>query len=60
MLILTRDINTSFMIGKDVKVTLLGVRGKQARIGIEAPSDIDIVREELVEQWDPQWRVTND
>ncbi|MFW0095371.1 MAG: carbon storage regulator CsrA, partial [Coxiella endosymbiont of Haemaphysalis qinghaiensis] len=45
MLILTRRISESVIIGDSVKVTVLGVKGNQIRIGIEAPKDVSIHRE---------------
>lgn len=50
MLILTRRISESVIIGDDVKVTVLGVNGNQIRIGIEAPKDVSIHREEIYER----------
>lgn len=47
MLLLTRRIGESIMIGDDVKITIAGTAGKQVRIGIEAPRDIDVNREEI-------------
>ena len=47
MLILTRRISESLMVGDDVKITVLGVKGNQVRIGIEAPKDIAVHREEI-------------
>lgn len=48
MLILTRKVGESIHIGDDVKVTVLGVKGGQMRIGIDAPNDVPIHREELL------------
>jgi len=45
MLILTRRVGKSLMIGDDVSVTVLGVRGDQVRIGVDAPKDIAVHRE---------------
>ncbi|MDX2505150.1 MAG: carbon storage regulator CsrA [Gammaproteobacteria bacterium] len=45
MLILTRKDNESLFIGDDIKITVLGVKGNQVRIGIDAPKDIDVHRE---------------
>ncbi|WNO10474.1 carbon storage regulator CsrA [Teredinibacter sp. KSP-S5-2] len=47
MLILTRYIGETLMIGDDVTVTILGVKGNQVRIGINAPKDVSVHREEI-------------
>ncbi len=47
MLILTRRGSESFVIGDDIKVTVLSVRGSQVRLGIDAPKDISVHREEI-------------
>ncbi len=47
MLILTRKLGESITIGDDIKVTVLGVFGRQVRIGIEAPSKVVVHREEI-------------
>ena len=47
MLILTRRISESIIIGDDVKLTVLGVKGNQVRIGIDAPKDVSVHREEI-------------
>ncbi|MCO4320347.1 carbon storage regulator CsrA [Aliidiomarina quisquiliarum] len=47
MLILTRRDNETLMIGDDIKVTILGVKGHQVRIGVSAPSDVPVHREEI-------------
>ena len=47
MLILTRKLGESITIGDDIKVTVLGVFGRQVRIGIEAPAQVVVHREEI-------------
>ncbi len=47
MLILTRRIGESVYIGDDIRLTILGVRGTQVRIGINAPKDVPVHREEI-------------
>ncbi len=47
MLILTRKPTEVVVIGDDIKVTILGVKGNQVRIGIDAPKDISVHREEI-------------
>lgn len=47
MLVLTRHANQSIMIGQEVVVTVLEVRGDQVRLGISAPRSIDVHREEV-------------
>ncbi len=47
MLILTRRINESLVIGDDVTVTILGVKGNQVRIGVDAPRNVSVHRGEL-------------
>ncbi|QTS84060.1 carbon storage regulator CsrA [Coxiella endosymbiont of Amblyomma nuttalli] len=50
MLILTRRVSESVIVGDDVKVTVLGVKGNQVRLGIDAPKEISIHREEIYER----------
>lgn len=47
MLILTRKIGETVMIGEEVTVTVLGIKGNQVRLGINAPKDIAVHREEI-------------
>lgn len=50
MLILTRRVGETLMIGPDVTVTVLGVKGNQVRIGINAPKTTQVDREEVFER----------
>ena len=50
MLILTRRVGETLMIGGDISVTVLGVKGNQVRIGINAPQDVAVHREEIFER----------
>lgn len=50
MLILTRRAGETVMIGSDVTITVLGVKGNQVRIGINAPKDVSVHREEIYER----------
>lgn len=50
MLILTRRICQTLYIGDDVKITVLGVKGNQVRIGTDAPQDVSVHREEIFER----------
>ena len=52
MLILTRKLNESVIIDGDIKITILGTKGKDVKIGIEAPEDVKIWREEIYEKLD--------
>ena len=49
MLVLTRKINQSIMIGDEIEITVLSVSGEKVRIGIEAPRDISVFRQEVLD-----------
>ncbi|MAA85086.1 MAG: carbon storage regulator [Halieaceae bacterium] len=50
MLILTRRVGESLMIGDDVTITVLGVKGNQVRIGVDAPKEVAVHREEILDR----------
>lgn len=50
MLILTRKVGESVMIGNDITVKVLGVNGNRVRIGINAPKSVEVHREEIYEE----------
>lgn len=65
MLILTRRVGESVVIGNDVTVTVLGVKGNQVRLGVNAPREVAVHREEIYDRIQgeqpagPEERVTN-
>lgn len=50
MLILTRRVGETLMVGDEVSVTVLGVKGNQVRLGVNAPKDVAVHREEIYER----------
>ena len=50
MLILTRRVGEALMVGDDTKIVVLGVKGSQIRLGINAPKDIVVHREEIFDK----------
>ena len=50
MLILTRRVGETLMVGDHVTVTVLGVKGNQVRIGVNAPKDVSVHRQEIAER----------
>ena len=54
MLILTRRIGEKLVIDKDIKITVLGVRGNQVRLGVDAPREVSVNREEIQKKIDDE------
>lgn len=50
MLILTRRVGETVVIGEDISVTVLGVKGNQIRLGINAPKDVSVHRQEIFDR----------
>ena len=50
MLILTRRVGESIVIGDDISISVLGVKGSQVRLGIDAPKDVSVHREEIYQR----------
>ena len=50
MLILTRRVGETVMIGDDIAITVLGVKGNQVRVGVNAPKEVSVHREEIYER----------
>ncbi len=59
MLILTRRVGETLVIGDDVRVTVLGVRGNQVRVGVNAPKDVAVHREEIYQRIQSEKEVPN-
>ena len=59
MLILTRRPNETLMIGTEITVTVLGVKGNQVRIGVNAPKNVTVHREEIFERINAEKRENN-
>jgi carbon storage regulator len=56
MLILTRRVSESLKIGDHITVTVLGVKGNQVRIGVNAPKDVEVHREEIYQKIHPDYK----
>ncbi|OOF61995.1 carbon storage regulator CsrA [Rodentibacter sp. Ppn85] len=50
MLILTRKVGESVLIGDDISITVLNVRGNQVKLGLQAPKEVSVHREEIYQQ----------
>ena len=59
MLILTRRPNETLVIGAEITVTVLGVKGNQVRIGVNAPKNVTVHREEIFERINAEKRESN-
>lgn len=58
MLIVSRRVGESIMIGDDVVVTILGVRGNQVRVGVAAPAEVAVHRDEIYERIQREREIT--
>ena len=56
MLIITRKIGESFWVGEKIRITITGMKGNQTRIGIDAPKEIIVLREEVKERIEAEGR----
>jgi carbon storage regulator len=54
MLILTRKVGEALMVGSEVTVTVMAVKGNQVRIGISAPQDVEVHRKEIYDGLQPE------
>ena len=59
MLILTRRVGESIIIGDDIVITVLGVKGNNVRIGTDAPKNVSVHREEIKQRIDAQMEAVN-
>lgn len=50
MLILTRRVGETLVVGDDITITVLGVKGNQVRLGVNAPKDVSVHREEIYQR----------
>jgi carbon storage regulator len=56
MLVLSRKLNETIIIGEDIRITVVGTGGNHVRLGIEAPGDVKVMREELLFRDEPRTR----
>ena len=60
MLVLTRRVNETLMVGDEVTVTVLGIKGNQVRIGVNAPREVAVHREEIYDRIKTEEQQGND